>query len=205
VPKSPATTTRRSRRSASERRADMLEAARKLFVQSGFSGTSIRDIAAEADVNQGMTYRFFSSKEQLFEEAIAAPVEEAILASLVPATGELEIVDATDRFITGLLQAMQDIAPLFNVVLGDAGRAEHFYRHRLLPSIKTLQANTEANFPVWAHTDFDAGIAIKLICGACWFLALDERYGDGPRRPPEELAREVRRIFLDGLRARSDD
>jgi hypothetical protein len=36
-------------------------------------------------------YRSFSTKEQMFEEAIAAPLEEAVNAAFRPAPGDLEV------------------------------------------------------------------------------------------------------------------
>ncbi|AXE95033.1 TetR/AcrR family transcriptional regulator [Paraburkholderia sp. 22099] len=49
-------------------RADLLAAAKRLFVEKGFGGTSLRDIAAEAGYTQGAFYSNFASKEDLFVE-----------------------------------------------------------------------------------------------------------------------------------------
>ncbi|MBT2792854.1 TetR/AcrR family transcriptional regulator [Paraburkholderia strydomiana] len=49
-------------------RAHLLAAARRLFVDRGFSGTSLRDIAAEAGYTQGAFYSNFANKEDLFVE-----------------------------------------------------------------------------------------------------------------------------------------
>lgn len=43
----------------------ILEAALKLFVVKGIDGTSIKDIAAAAEVAEGALYRHFKSKEEL--------------------------------------------------------------------------------------------------------------------------------------------
>ena len=60
--------TRRSRM-AQERlaRKDLiLASAEKLFVEKGFAGTSINDIAAEADFSRTSIYQYFSSKEEIY-------------------------------------------------------------------------------------------------------------------------------------------
>jgi len=44
-----------------------MEAAEKLFSARGFDGTSVRDIAIEADVNLAMINYYFGSKEKLME------------------------------------------------------------------------------------------------------------------------------------------
>lgn len=52
------------------RRADILRAARRLFARNGYAQTSIRAIAAEADVNHALVVTYFGGKEALFMEAV---------------------------------------------------------------------------------------------------------------------------------------
>ena len=48
----------------------IIESAIKLFGTKGFEGTSVRDIAADAQVNVAMINYYFGSKEHLFEKAV---------------------------------------------------------------------------------------------------------------------------------------
>jgi AcrR family transcriptional regulator len=52
------------------RRRDVLAAARRLFAAKGYAQTSIRAIAAAADVNQALVITYFGGKESLFMEAV---------------------------------------------------------------------------------------------------------------------------------------
>jgi AcrR family transcriptional regulator len=52
------------------RRADVLSAARRLFAKNGYAQTSIRAIAAEADVNHALVITYFGGKEALFMAAV---------------------------------------------------------------------------------------------------------------------------------------
>jgi AcrR family transcriptional regulator len=52
------------------RRQSILEAARPLFAQNGFRGTSVRDIARAADVSEALLYKHFACKEELYEEVM---------------------------------------------------------------------------------------------------------------------------------------
>jgi AcrR family transcriptional regulator len=52
------------------RRADVLDAARRLFARDGYAGTSIRAIAEAADVNHALVVTYFGGKEALFMEAV---------------------------------------------------------------------------------------------------------------------------------------
>ena len=53
-----------------ERRQEIIDTALKVFYEKGYEKTSISDIAREMDVAQGLCYRYFSSKEELFDTAL---------------------------------------------------------------------------------------------------------------------------------------
>ncbi len=50
---------------AQERRKQLIDTALKLFAEKGMEHTSIKDIAAEAGVAQGLLYHYFHSKDDL--------------------------------------------------------------------------------------------------------------------------------------------
>ena len=52
-----------------ERRQEIIDTAMKVFYEKGYEKTSISDIAKEMNVAQGLCYRYFSSKEELFDTA----------------------------------------------------------------------------------------------------------------------------------------
>ena len=62
---------------------DVLAAARLLFAERGYQGTTVRAIAAAAGVTPAMIHHFFGSKENVFLAAIALPVDlNVVLAAL---------------------------------------------------------------------------------------------------------------------------
>jgi AcrR family transcriptional regulator len=206
----PDPTTPRRRLPAEERRTIVLEAARRAFVASGFGGATMRSIAAEAGIDQAMLYRFFESKEKLFEEAIATPLQQAVdhtlAASLRPPGGDSE--DVRERSIQAtreLLQAMREIAPLLSVVLTiDEQTGTRFYRERFEPTLNQIRDVVIANVALFPHGDFSPELVVRVFFGTCWFIALDDRFGSGPTRSGDELAVELVGIVLDGLLARRD-
>jgi len=52
------------------RKQEILDTALRIFGEKGYEKTSIADIAREIGVAQGLCYRYFPSKESLFDSAI---------------------------------------------------------------------------------------------------------------------------------------
>lgn len=75
---------RRGRRSGSDgSREAILIAARKLFAEQGFDGTSLRQVAREASVDPAMVHHFFKGKDQLFASSVELPVDpEQVLSGV---------------------------------------------------------------------------------------------------------------------------
>lgn len=59
-----------------ERRQEILDTAMRLFSEKGYEDTSMADIARELGVVQGLCYRYFDSKQKLFQEAMDQYVRE---------------------------------------------------------------------------------------------------------------------------------
>src|SRR4051812_35533945 len=66
-------------RSRQTQRANILEGARRVFARKGRAAT-MADLAEAAGVSQGLAYRYFASKQEIYREL----VEQAVQASLVP-------------------------------------------------------------------------------------------------------------------------
>ena len=66
---------RRGRRAGKpETRAEILEVARRLFLEGGYQGVTMRGIAREAGVDQALVAYYFGSKKGLFGAALALAV-----------------------------------------------------------------------------------------------------------------------------------
>ena len=57
------------------RRQELLNTAMELFTQKGYEETSMGEIAQAAGVAQGLCYRYFDSKQKLFQEAMEQYVQ----------------------------------------------------------------------------------------------------------------------------------
>ena len=59
-----------------ERKQEILDTAMRIFYEKGYEKTSITDITIAPAVAQGLCYRYFPSKEALFDSAIDQYAEE---------------------------------------------------------------------------------------------------------------------------------
>lgn len=64
------------------KRAAILDVAKRVFVQHGFDGVSMDQIAAEAGVSKLTVYSHFGDKESLFSSAVRAKCEEQMPSAL---------------------------------------------------------------------------------------------------------------------------
>lgn len=86
------------------RTAEILDAARTVFAQRGFSGATIDAIALAAGVAKGTVYLYFESKRELF----LASLREGVLALHAEVVAEMEAADSCEgklhSFIAGRFQ-----------------------------------------------------------------------------------------------------
>ncbi|WP_055842178.1 TetR/AcrR family transcriptional regulator [Sphingomonas sp. Leaf343] len=65
------------------RRARLLDVSRKLFIENGFHGTGVAQIAAESGVRVGQIYRDFASKEDIVAALVEADLAEFLAKDLL--------------------------------------------------------------------------------------------------------------------------
>ncbi|MFC9555182.1 TetR/AcrR family transcriptional regulator [Rhodococcus sp. NPDC056960] len=205
APPSPSST--QSRLTADERRLQIIESARQVFQRTGLAGARTRDIAAAAGVNESLLYRHFRSKEELFEAAVAAPLEEAVgklveLSGTPPvefdSTGDL-MYERTYRFVLDLMSAMDEIGPLLGIMLfGQADHAAEYFQERIEPSLQQIRKVVDANMVAWSHREFDSDLTVRLTLGMTWFLSISDKLS-GQRRDPSATASSITKMLLEGL------
>ena len=177
------------RLTADERRRSILDAARKAFSDTGdMNGTTMRTIADQAGISEGVIYRHFESKDQLFYEAVVEPLREAI-DSLVAAS---EVVDrdgpmslerqraSLAALYRQLSATLEEVLPLLGLVLfGDPEVARRFYREHFSVAMDRL---AEA----WATVEHRnggpaglSGISARAVMGTALILALEQTHTEG--------------------------
>ena len=101
--------------SPTESEVHILEAARKVFVQNGFDGTTMQMIADESGINKALLHYYYRSKDRLFEAVFIEAFSKMIPNLMKIFTSESDFFDKIrsfiDAYISALLQYPQ--IPLF--------------------------------------------------------------------------------------------
>jgi AcrR family transcriptional regulator len=79
------------RRGSPDTRESILEAARRLFADKGFDATTVRAIAADAEVDPAMIHHFWGTKEELFRATLQFPIDPSTEIPEITAGGKDEI------------------------------------------------------------------------------------------------------------------
>jgi AcrR family transcriptional regulator len=110
--------------------AAIVQAAYRLFIQKGYHGTSMRQIAREANLAVASLYNHFQSKEQIF---LAVLERYHPLFEILPVLAQMDAPDVPEfvhraaQFIAAHLDQRQDFLNLFFIELVEfrAGHIPH--------------------------------------------------------------------------------
>ena len=109
-----------------EKRAAILEAAKRLFVAHGFDGASMDQVASAAGVSKLTVYSHFGDKENLFAAAAQAYCEQQLPASMFEPAPEIP-----------LRERLLDIARVFHAMVM---APEALAGHRILCSPRMVES-----------------------------------------------------------------
>ena len=129
---------------AAKRRA-ILAAARQLFLQDGYQGTSVDQIAALATVSKQTVYKHFQSKEQLYAaiiDEIAARAGEFVESEMPALRATDDVRGDLQRFARRYLATVMQpaVIQVRRLVIGEAGRLQEIARgyHDRVPAFTLL-------------------------------------------------------------------
>jgi AcrR family transcriptional regulator len=176
----------RRRLTAEARRHSILAGARRAFSETGdVNGTTVRAIAQHAGISEGMIYRHFESKDQLFIEGVVEPLQDTVdklieASQLVgrskPLTPERQ-VQTTVGLYRELVSTLEEVLPLLGLVLfGDPQVARRFYQENLA-SVMDRLASAWRDFEGRYGEEFGSGdIAARAVMGIALMLALEAHH-----------------------------
>ncbi|WP_448949822.1 TetR/AcrR family transcriptional regulator [Labrys neptuniae] len=150
------------------RRNNLLDAASRIFARQGYEAASVDDIAFEAGIGKATIYRYFSSKEALFEAVFAQALDdlEVRLDAALLREGD---------FATRLTHLVAEIVPTVRTHLstirdlseGENSKRRIFRRRRAAISQRLITVIEEAQRRGEARP-FDTDMAARLLIGMAW-------------------------------------
>ncbi|HXY93943.1 MAG TPA: helix-turn-helix domain-containing protein [Acidimicrobiia bacterium] len=179
---------RARRLTAEARRKSILKAARRAFSETGdMNGTTIKAIAEYGGISEGVIYRHFESKDQLFYEAVVEPLREAV-DELVAAS---EVVDRDEpltperqlQTLNGLyrqlVSTLEEVLPLLGLVLfGDPRVAQRFYEESFAVAMDRLAEAWKKVEDRYGST-FAPDISARAVMGVALLVALESHHNAG--------------------------
>ncbi len=109
----------RKRMTGRERREQLLDIGRRLFAERGFEGTSIEEIAAQADVSKPVVYEHFGGKEGLYAVVVDREVER-LLSTATVILGGANTREKFESAAVALLRYIEDNADGFRILVRDS-------------------------------------------------------------------------------------
>jgi AcrR family transcriptional regulator len=121
----------RRRLRAADRRAQLLEVARRVFGNSGFHGVSMDDVAKEAGVTKPILYDHFPSKKELYLELLdedLSALHDAVKQALDSPVGNRERIL---RSFQAYFDFVDEQADGFRLLMQETVGAERDFRERV--------------------------------------------------------------------------
>ncbi|MDH6198149.1 AcrR family transcriptional regulator [Mycobacterium frederiksbergense] len=112
--------TRGRRPGNNDTRTVLVEAASRLFAETGYEKTSLRDIAAAAGVDPALIRHYFGSKAGLFRETMGWPFEPADVTARVVDGDPAGIGERLAEVFFELWEQPESRAPLMAILRGAA-------------------------------------------------------------------------------------
>jgi AcrR family transcriptional regulator len=176
----------RRRLTAEARKSSILAAARRAFTETGdMNGTTVKLIAEHSGISEGVIYRHFESKDQLFFEAVVEPLKKATddlvaATELVdrdePLTPERQLIGMTGLY-KQLLSTLEEVLPLLGLVLfGDPQVARRFYRENFAVAMDRLAEAWREVEDRYGFPFESPDIAARAVMGMALLLALESRH-----------------------------
>jgi AcrR family transcriptional regulator len=110
----------RTVKSPEERRREILEAAKKLFISQGYEKTQITDITNEMGVAHGLAYHYFKSKAEIFDAVVGEMFEEYWVEIMEIANStSLNPLEKIDLAFTRFKRQPFDLSPLVAAVYAE--------------------------------------------------------------------------------------
>ncbi len=191
-----------------DRKQQILDIASRLFARKGFQGTTTREIAARARVNEALLFRHFPSKDDLYwavieERCMRSRRRENLAATLDLQASDYEIFRAIAEDLLRRNQSDKDRTRLLLYSGLENHRLAHrFFRTYVQEYYRVLAAHIERRIKQGVFRKVDPLLAARGFMGMILYHNLvQEIFGGGMYQSfdPEEVSAALADIWLQGV------
>jgi len=173
-------TATRKRLPAAERRVKIIEAARDAFLHDSMNGARTKDIADRAGVTEAFLYRYFDSKDAMYEAAVLDPLRDAIAALADDLTAVNDEIDDPIEFVRQVhrrcLEYFVNYGRLQSIALfAEIGSGREFYAKSVRPHLDRL-GELLAKHTGWDVRGIDPVVVRRCALGAQFVVGLDHDF-----------------------------
>jgi AcrR family transcriptional regulator len=173
-----------------DRREDILQASLQLFAARGFHGTSMRDIARQADIAEGLIYHYFASKRDLFRAIIDEYSFLPLLRTLPDLADQLDLRGLLIVLARGFYDVLRQNAQLTRLLLQEVQvfpeEKEAFFADAVGESIAVLGHILDARMSERARTQVDPQVAARLFFNALLAFFVEQELLGGKHLLPAD-------------------
>lgn len=180
------------RLAAEDRRQQILEVAMQLFSQSGFRGTTTKEIALAAGVNEAIIYRHFATKSELYtaimDHKAKSPRAQQMQSALNEAMESGDDRRVFESLAFSILEFHDQDEMAMRILLYSALEghelAEMIYRNHIAKTHRQLTDYVEKRIAEGAFRQVDAVTAVRCFMGMIinhvMFKKFFQRYDSEP-------------------------
>jgi AcrR family transcriptional regulator len=196
------------RLSTEQRRRQVISAAMRLFSSKGFDGTSTREIAQVAGINEALIFRHFQTKEDLYWAVVSSRIEAAGRQEKIREYLRAPHLDAREvlaAIAENLLDRTSEDADLTRLLLFSALRnselSENFFRTYMAGIYEALASFIRQGIRKGQFRKADPMLAARGFMGMISSHILLEELLGGSRNTftPRDLGRQLADLWLNGM------
>jgi AcrR family transcriptional regulator len=198
--------------SSEDRREQILDVAMSLFARQGFEGTTTRQLAETARVNEAIIFRHFPSKEDLYwaiiERKCQTSGRRAMLEEMLASGGsDLEVFSGiAERILRRTKRDAEITRLLLFTALERHELSDEFFRKHVAGQFELLAGYIRRRIDQGVFRRVEPVLAARSFLGMVIYFYLVEELFAGSRRSgydPASVGRWMTELWLSGMTAKS--
>lgn len=139
---------------------EILKAAKKIFVEKGYDGARMQEIADEANINKAMLHYYFRSKELLFAKIMEQTVEVMVNHTFPAFAHEGAIMEKIELLVNNYIDTLSQNTHIPMFLLSELSRGQGAFQEKL--KSKMIENGVLHSFIQQIMKEQEEGILVKI-------------------------------------------